>query len=409
MIGNCVRRARKDDMYSEFFNLMVQPFSPSVDRQTFYRSSTATRSLAIMMHSLIDDDRLVVLTGAAGIGKTMLVRHLSAELSPQTRHEYLLAGDYSDTELLQSIAFAFDLDSISQSRVVLFNSIVREFRNISSRGEKILLIIDNAHALGSSALRTVDKLLDGQANGDYEMSVLLVGRIDLPKNLIKEFGSVRDQHFRMIASLQPLSVADTEGYIEFRLMQAGLEDQTIFSRDIISLVHTISAGVPLRINSLCDIAMLNAYARGSTRVERVHLENAMLKLGWAVKRSAAEQSGETGSASRSTNSGVSRVAVKDTSGNNVTHELESQTLRIGRAPDCDIRIDEAAISRYQADIIPEDGGYIIKSYGTTTPVLLNAKTVSSAALNDGDVVSIGNYIFHFELSDAKGEPSAKAS
>ena len=394
-------------MYSEYFNLTGQPFSPSADRHSFYRSSAATRSLAVMMHGLMDNNRLLVLTGAAGTGKTALVRHLSAELSAHTRHEYLLAGDFSDTELLQSIAIAFELNGESQSRVVLFNSITREFRNISSRGEKILLTIDNAHELTPAALRIVDKLLDGQANGDYEVSVLLAGRIDLPKNLIREFGSIRDQHFRMIAALQPMSAADTEGYIGFRLLRAGLEEQHLFSADIMSLIHTICAGVPQRINSLCDIAMLNAFASGSETVQKVHLENAMLKLGWAVKRGATDvESADSGSDATPATGG--RVAVKDASGNSVSHELTINTLRIGRAHDCDIRIDDTAISRYQADIVPKNGAWLIESHGSTTPVLLNATTVSSAELKNGDVVSIGNYIFKFELPEVQGGSSATA-
>ncbi len=383
-------------MYSDYFSFAFHPFSPSVDKRVFYPSTAITQSMAILHHSLLDSDRLLVLTGAVGTGKTCLISKLLGELSPQVRHEYFLAADYTDVELLQSIAIALDLDEASDNRVILFNSITLELRNISSRGQKILLLIDNAHELDAQCLRIIDKLVDAQSAGDYTLSILLVGRTDLPKHLVKQFGSLRDQRFRMIAALQSMSLADTQGYINFRILKAGVEEQQIFSKEVIKLIFKVTQGVPRRINAICDIALLSAFSRQSQTVEPIHIEHAMRKLGWSAKRRETINRAEK-TFSKSNGTG-NRVSVKDVTGNSVSYDLEGDVLRIGRAPDCEIRIDEINISRYQAEIVPNEEGFIIKNQGSTTPVMLNANSVSSAQLKDGDVVSIGNYIFHFQLS-----------
>lgn len=351
--------------------------------------------MAVLQHALLDGDRMIVLSGTNGAGKTCLVNKLLSELSESVRSQLLLADTFNEVELLQSIAFAFDLDGSIENRIVLFNEITRELRNISSRGKKILLAIDNAHHLDGSCLRTIERLVDSQSAGEFSLSILLSGRNELVKNLVRQFGSVRDQRFRMISILGALSLADTQGYINYRLQKSGAEDQDIISKSIIKEIYTLTTGIPRRINALCDIALLSAFASQSQTVEGKHLEQALRKLGWSAKRRTS--AGEKGGSQNMANSSASKVSVKDVTGNSVSYRLNGQVMSIGRAPDCDIRIDELSISRYQAEIVPSESGYLIKNKGSTTPILLNANTVTSSPLQNGDVVSIGNYVLHFEL------------
>lgn len=382
-------------MYSDYFSFDFHPFSPSVDKRIFYPSTAVTQSMAVLQHGLLDGDRMIVLSGANGTGKTCLVNKLVTELSESVRSQLLLADTFTEVELLQSIAFAFDVDGAIENRIVLFNEITRELRNISSRGKKILLIIDNAHHLDGACLRTIERLVDSQSTGEFSLSILLSGRSELVKNLVRQFGSVRDQRFRMISMLGALSLADTQGYINYRLQKSGVEDQDIISKAIVKEIYTLTAGIPRRINALCDISLLSAFAGQAQAVNGNHLEQALRKLGWSVKRrtAASDKEGDQGTNNNST----SKVSVKDVTGNSVSYRLNGEPMSIGRAPDCDIRIDEVSISRYQAEIVPSESGYLIKNKGSTTPILLNANTVISAPLQNGDVVSIGNYVLHFEL------------
>ena len=405
---------QNETMYADFFGFKFHPFSPAVDKRVFYPSTAVTQALAVLQHALTDNDRLLVLAGSAGTGKTCLINKFLGELQPQVKQVLLPGDDYSDLELLQLLAFELGVEDKNCSRVQLFSRIARELRRLSARSIRIMIVVDNAHLLGSEALRVVDKLVDAQAMGNYAATFLLAGRAELPKKLVKEFGSLRDQRFRLISSLQAMSAEDTLGYVNYRIMKCGVPEQAIFRKEIVRAVYSLTQGVPHRINALCDIALLGAFAKQKKIIELAHLEQAARKLGWSLKRKdgsaipvVTKPRPDTGPKTGK------RVQVKDLSGNTVSYELADEVVRIGRAPDCEIRIDELSISRYQAEIVPQGDSYQICNRGSTTPVMLNANSVTEATVQDGDVVSIGNYVFHFEISadasEADDVPTAQAN
>ncbi len=389
-------------MYSDYFKINFHPFSSSADKRIFYPSTTATKSMAVLQHSLIEGDRLLILTGAAGIGKSCLANKLISELSTTVHFAYLHVSDYTEVELLQSIALAFDVSAETENRVMLLNAITTELRNLTARGKRIILLLDSAHSLNRACLRLIDSLIDKQSLGEYCASILLIGRPELLRNLIKEFGSVRDQHFRMISTVKALSLADTIGYINYRLSKAGLEEQQIFSKNIIRSVYEKTQGTPRRINAVCDIALLGAYAKKSQEVDESHLQQAMQCLGWASPYQENTVKNVL-SVVDSDNATANKVSVKDVMGNSVSYKLSGGIVRIGRAPDCEIRLNEINISRYQAEIVAKENGFIISNKGSTTPIMLNANSVDSAPLKNGDVVSIGNYVLHFSLIAEQSE------
>ncbi|MDO6459650.1 AAA family ATPase [Granulosicoccaceae sp. 1_MG-2023] len=384
-------------MYADYFGFKFHPFSPAVDKRLFYPSTAVTQALAVLQHALTDNDRLMVLSGPAGTGKTCLINKFLGELQPQVKQAVLPGDDYSDLELLQLLAFELGVDDKDCSRVQLFSRITRELRRLSTRSIRIIVVVDNAHLLSRESLRVVDKLVDAQAMGNYAATFLLAGRTELPKKLVKEFGSLRDQRFRLMSTLHAMSAEDTLGYINYRLMKSGVPEQAIFRKEVVRAVYSLTQGVPHRVNALCDIALLGAFAKQKKLIELAHLEQAARKLGWSIKR----KDGSAIPVVTKNQSGAGKngncVHVKDVSGNTVSYELGDEVVRIGRAPDCEIRIDELSISRYQAEIVPDDDGYLICNRGSTTPVMLNANSVTEAAVQNGDVVSIGNYVFHFEL------------
>ena len=63
---------------------------------------------------------------------------------------------------------------------------------------------------------------------------------------------------RVIAAyhLNPLGPEETRGYIEHRLLTAGWQGDPKFDEDVYEGIYEFSAGVPRRINTLCDRLML---------------------------------------------------------------------------------------------------------------------------------------------------------
>ncbi len=80
-----------------------------------------------------------------------------------------------------------------------------------------------------------------------------------------------------------------------------------------------------------------------------------------------------------------------------TYEL-GPTTTIGRAPDNDIVIQEAAVSGYHAKIILRDEQFILEEAKVTNPTLVNGQEVTNGShiLTDGDEITIGRRILTFK-------------
>ncbi|MFJ5774108.1 FHA domain-containing protein [Streptomyces sp. NPDC093094] len=74
--------------------------------------------------------------------------------------------------------------------------------------------------------------------------------------------------------------------------------------------------------------------------------------------------------------------------------LPSRTVRIGRAGDNDLVIDDLVVSRHHAELraLP-DGTYEIADLGSHNGTYLNGRPVTAAPLGPGDVVGVGHYAY----------------
>jgi pSer/pThr/pTyr-binding forkhead associated (FHA) protein len=72
---------------------------------------------------------------------------------------------------------------------------------------------------------------------------------------------------------------------------------------------------------------------------------------------------------------------------------------IGRSPDVDIVLASTDVSRRHAEIVPEDGGWLLVDLGSTNGVRLNARSIGVPTfLTDGDVIEIGTTELTFEVN-----------
>jgi pSer/pThr/pTyr-binding forkhead associated (FHA) protein len=79
---------------------------------------------------------------------------------------------------------------------------------------------------------------------------------------------------------------------------------------------------------------------------------------------------------------------------------------VGRAPECDIRIDEAGMSRMHARLLPTDDGLLIEDLGSTNGCFLNGKRVLRGEARVGDEIGFDTMRFRL-LSPAQQDEPAK--
>jgi diguanylate cyclase (GGDEF)-like protein len=72
------------------------------------------------------------------------------------------------------------------------------------------------------------------------------------------------------------------------------------------------------------------------------------------------------------------------------HLLKEGTIRLGRATDVDIPINDLGISRHHASIAFKNGTAILKDLGSTNGTFVNGHRVREAELKDGDKIQISS-------------------
>src|SRR6476660_9136438 len=71
-------------MYETHFGLSGRPFAIAPDPDFYFASTTHERALAYLQYAALEGSSLVVVTGAIGVGKTMLVQTLQRRLDPRS-------------------------------------------------------------------------------------------------------------------------------------------------------------------------------------------------------------------------------------------------------------------------------------------------------------------------------------
>jgi general secretion pathway protein A len=95
------------------------------------------------------------------------------------------------------------------------------------------------------------------------LQIVLVGQPELDEKLdLPELRQLK-QRIALRARLEPLDREETNGYIVSRLQIAGANSQasTLFPSDTIAEVYRQSRGIPRLINTICENALITAFAR----------------------------------------------------------------------------------------------------------------------------------------------------
>jgi general secretion pathway protein A len=126
-----------------------------------------------------------------------------------------------------------------------------------------VLILDEAHHLSADILEEVRLLTNLETAEDKLLQIVLVGQPELDEKLDSVGLRQLKQRIALRARLDALDWDETKGYIERRLQIAAASSQPnkLFSEQAIAAVYRHSRGFPRLINTICENALIAAYAR----------------------------------------------------------------------------------------------------------------------------------------------------
>jgi pSer/pThr/pTyr-binding forkhead associated (FHA) protein len=116
----------------------------------------------------------------------------------------------------------------------------------------------------------------------------------------------------------------------------------------------------------------------------------------------------TQAAARARPSGKPRFVVEAGPGRGRQFVLDRDELTMGQAPECEVRLDHASVSRVHAKIV-NVGGVRILDLQSTNGVRVNGRDVPYAELEPGDLIELGEVRLRFVVPGAPARPGANAA
>jgi len=163
---------------------------------------------------------------------------------------------------LQYFANDLGLVTTSRNKGELLLQIAHYVIGRSKKNLTTALVVDEAHHLSAEILEEIRLLSNLETPQEKLLQILLVGQSELDEKLDSVSLRQLKQRIALRSHLLPLSSDETKGYIERRLLVAGSPfPSALFPPETVAAVYQHSQGLPRLINTICENALIAAYAR----------------------------------------------------------------------------------------------------------------------------------------------------
>ncbi len=267
-------------MYLELFKLRELPFRLSPDPEFLYLSKNHARAKAYMESTIWFTDGFVVITGEIGSGKTTLIETFLKEIDQDVVVAQINQTQVSALEFLQSVLVQFGFQPFKMRKAELIATLNQFLIEQYAAKRKVLLIIDEAQNLSSRVLEEVRMLSGVETTKEKVLRIILAGQPELNQKLDAPELVQLVQRVRLRFHLSSLTTEDLESYVRHRLEVAGAAGREIFAADCYPVLYRYTGGTPRLINTLCDTAMMAAFAADRDHVTLADLEAAIAELQW---------------------------------------------------------------------------------------------------------------------------------
>jgi general secretion pathway protein A len=390
-------------MYLEHFKLKELPFRLSPDPSFLYLSDVHSRAKAYMESTIWFTDGFVVITGEIGAGKTTLIETFLGELDKNVVVAQVNQTQVSPTEFLQSLLVQFGFSPFKMKKAELLATINSFLIEQYAAGRKVLLIVDEAQNLTNKVLEEVRLLSGVETTKEKVLRIILAGQPELNEKLDSaELVQLR-QRIRLRFHLSALTEQEMSEYVQHRLNVAGAHGRQLFDPDVFPLIFRYTAGIPRLTNTLCDTALIAAFAQDKERVTSEEVRAAIEELQWVEYEGRTQvmspQAVSLDATAPQPVPIVGRVVLSQRGVRVAEAVLVPGRLVIGRTPDNDLQVDSKIVSRHHCQITTSLEGSTIEDLNSTNGIYLKGRRIRRHKFSDGDMIKIGMHELTYQRLD----------
>lgn len=260
------------------FGFRHKPFN-TTEADFFFINTSYLDAYIQLLEGIRQHRGLLVLTGKAGIGKTLLLRKLANEAPANIKFVYCYSTNLDFDNLLTVISNQLGVVISEQEFSERLKSLNEYFNDCFIDGIDIALLIDDAHHLSEEVLNSLLALSHLEYGGGHTVQIVLSGMPLLEEVLAKTqvFHTYLDSAVHI--QLKPLAAADVIGFVSRQVQNAdGPAIESLFPLSVIERIDHYTNGIPRLINTLCERALLITQIEGHTVVSIAAVDEAASEL-----------------------------------------------------------------------------------------------------------------------------------
>lgn len=247
--------------YYKVLGLEKEPFSTSPDPDFFYHSASHDTALKRLEIGIRLRRGLSLILGDVGTGKTTLSRTLLQAFKDENDfifHMILDPSFKSEFQFLLSLVKMFNIMPAFKSTLDFKEALEKYlFQKGVEENKTIILLIDEGQKINLENLEVLRTLLNYETNEYKLLQLVIMAQTELLPR-IKRIRNFMDR-ISLKYTINALDENETKEMIEFRLRQAGHDDQnSIFTDEAIRLIYQFTQGYPRRISMLSHDALETA-------------------------------------------------------------------------------------------------------------------------------------------------------
>jgi type II secretory pathway predicted ATPase ExeA len=221
---------------------------------------------------------LGVITGEAGVGKTVALRAAISQLDRAAHHVVYLGNPTVGVRgLYVALARAlgatprgFMAELIAQTHALLA-------AEEQERRRRVVFLVDEAHLLRPEQLEALRLLTSSEMDAQSPLALLLVGQPTLPRQLRMGVFAALDQRIATRYQIAPMDLGESAEYLRHHLALAGRNDP-LFADDAIARLHKARLGLPRMLNNAATAALIAATTAGKALVDDDCAKKAVAEL-----------------------------------------------------------------------------------------------------------------------------------
>jgi type II secretory pathway predicted ATPase ExeA len=285
-------------MYEAHFGLRQRPFRAIPDSERYYPATSHEHGLAQALQAIQDEEGLILITGDAGTGKTLLGHCLLDRLGEKVSSAFLTNSHFgSRAGLLQAMLYDLGLPyaglTEEELRLALTDFLLKTFE----AGKHTVLIVDEAQHLTPDLLEEVRLLGNLEGGQGRALTAVLLAQPSLCETLAAPVLAVFQQRLAVSVRLEPLGVHEAADYLVHQIRAAGGNPSKLFSDEALEILARETQGVPRLLNRAAHQALTLAFTAGAELVDAEVALEALGQLG--VTSEATADAGEEEIASHS--------------------------------------------------------------------------------------------------------------